>query len=286
MFLAMKLLPLGVLLAGFLVVSGCGSTPNANRVGLANTAPLNPQPLTAWPQTILWAWQRPEDLSFINPQRVGVSYLVKTIRLRGDSVVAEPNLNGLRVPAGTRLMACARIETDGVQPPSLSARQAREAASQLASLARFPHAAALQVDFDATRSQRDFYSTLLGELRRRLPRPFPLSITALASWCAGDDWIARLPVDEAVPMLFRMGPDRASILLRLEAGEDFEEPLCRQSAGISSDESVPRLPRNRRLYIFNPRPWTKTTFDNVVIIKESGSGFLRPAASLSMGKIR
>ena len=87
-------------------------------------------------------------------------------------------------------------------------------------------------------------------------------------------------------MLFRMGPDRASILLRLDAGEDFEEPLCRQSAGISSDESVPPLPSDRRLYIFTPRPWTQTTFDNVVIIKKSESGFLQPAASLSMERTR
>jgi hypothetical protein len=267
-FLAMKLLLLGVLLARLLVVSGCGSTHSANRTGSVKAGSLNPQALTSWPRTILWAWQRTEDLGFINPQRVGVSYLVKTIQLKGDSVVAEPNLNGLRVPAGTRLMACARIETDGAHPPSLSAQQAREAATQLASLAAFPDATALQVDFDATRSQWDFYSTLLAELRRRLPRPFPLSITALASWCAGDDWIARLPVDEAVPMLFRMGPDRASILLRLEAGDDFDEPLCGQSAGISTDESVPRLPIGRRLYTFTPRPWTKTTFDKAVIIQE------------------
>ena len=216
---------------------------------------------------ILWAWQRPEDLSFINPQRVGVSYLVKTIQLTGQNVFVQPNLNGLKVPAGTWVMACARIETDAGSPPSLSPQQARETASALASLAQFPDAKAVQIDFDATASQRDFYRNLLMELRRRLPRQYPLSITALGSWCVGDDWIAHLPIDEAVPMLFRMGPDRASILLRLEEGEDFEEPLCRQSVGISTDELVPQLPAGRRLYIFNPNTWTKATFNKVVIIK-------------------
>jgi hypothetical protein len=165
-------------------------------------------------------------------------------------------------------MACARIETDPGSPPSLSAQQAREAAIGLAPLADFPGAKAVQIDFDATASQRDFYRNLLNELRHRLPRSFPLSITALGSWCMGDDWISHFPIDEAVPMLFRMGPDRASILLRLEAGDDFEEPLCRQSSGISTDELVPRLPPGRRLYIFNPRAWTKATWDKVVIIKE------------------
>ena len=42
-------------------------------------------------------------------------------------------------------------------------------------------------------------------VRRRLPRDLPLSMTALASWCAGDTWIEALPVDEAVPMLSRWG---------------------------------------------------------------------------------
>jgi hypothetical protein len=155
MFLAMKTLSRGVLLAGLIVVSGCGSIHSANQTDSAKAASLNPQRLTSWPRTILWAWQRTEDLGFINPQRVGVSYLVKTIRLKGDSVVAEPNLNGLRVPAGTRLMACARIETDGAHPPSLSAQQAREAAAQLASLAAFPDATASTTSFQRmTRARR------------------------------------------------------------------------------------------------------------------------------------
>jgi hypothetical protein len=216
----------------------------------------------------LWAWQRPEDLSFIDPQRVGVAYLVKTIQLKGEDVFVQPNLNGLKVPAGTKVMACARIETDPGAPPSLSPREARETASQLASLAEFPDAKAVQIDFDATASQRDFYRHLLVELRRRLPKSFPLSITALGSWCAGDDWISQLPVEEAVPMLFRMGPDRNSMLLLLRDGDDFRDPLCRQSVGISTDEPLPRLPAGRRLYIFNSHGWTKAAFDNIVTNKE------------------
>ena len=238
-----------------------GSQPAEGR---RSAAPLD----AGWPLVILWAWQRPEDLSFIDPQRVGVSYLVKTIQLKGQSVFVQPNMNGLKVPAGTWVMACARIETDAGSPPSLSPQQTHETASALASLAEFPDARAVQIDFDATASQRDFYRDLLVELRRRLPRQIPLSITALGSWCVGDRWIAHLPIDEAVPMLFRMGPDRASILLRLQDGEDFEEPLCRQSVGISTDELVPHLPGRRRLYIFNPNNWTKATFNKVVTIKD------------------
>jgi hypothetical protein len=264
----MRVAAVAILLAGLLFTLACRSTRigdgHQQFKGLSATARV----FGDWPRVILWAWQRPTDLSFIDPQRVGVSFLVRTIRLKGERVLVQPNLNGLRVPVGTKLMACARIETDRGSLPSLSPQQAREAAIQLASLAKFPDAKAVQIDFDATASQRDFYRHLLTELRHRLPQPLPLSITALGSWCLGDDWISNLPIDEAVPMLFRMGPDRASILVRLEAGDDFEEPLCRQSAGISTDELVLRLPARRRLYIFNPNAWSKATFDKVVNIKE------------------
>ena len=36
-------------------------------------------------------------------------------------------------------------------------------------------------------------------------------MTALASWCLSDRWISDLPVDEAVPMLFQMGPETPDI---------------------------------------------------------------------------
>ena len=267
MFCAMRIVAIATLLACLFSLRCGAARPTVGSQpaeGRSDAASLH----AGWPPLILWAWERPEDLSFLNPQRAGVSYLVRTIHLWGQGISIQPNLNGLKVPAGTWVMPCARIETDRGLTPSLSPQQAGEAAAALASLAEFPDAKAIQIDFDATSSQRDFYRNLLMEVRRRLPQRFPLSITALGSWCMGDDWIARLPVDEAVPMLFRMGPDRASILDRLEAGEDFEEPLCRQSVGVSTDELVPQPPAGRRLYIFSPHGWTKATFDKATNIKE------------------
>jgi hypothetical protein len=72
----------------------------------------------------------------------------------------------------------------------------------------------------------------------------------LASWCGPGGWISGLPVAEAVPMLFRMGPDRYS------PGSDFGGPLCRSSVGISTDEFPSRIPSGRRVYVFNPRAWS------------------------------
>ena len=112
-------------------------------------------------------------------------------------------------------------------------------------------------DFDATRSQRRFYRDLLFDLRRYLPHSFPLSITAIASWCTYDDWLATLPIDEAVPMLFRMGPDGERVRDYLAHGGDCRASVARRSLGIAADEPPVNPPPGRRVYIFSPHAWSR-----------------------------
>ena len=82
-------------------------------------------------------------------------------------------------------------------------------------------------------------------------------MTALASFCVGDNWLSDLPVDEAVPMIFRMGTDSDRIKNFLNGGQDFREGLCRQSYGVALDELVqPTFEKQRRVYVFNARSWT------------------------------
>jgi hypothetical protein len=113
---------------------------------------------------------------------------------------------------------------------------------------------AVQVDFDATASQRTFYREVLHQLRRQLPASMPLSMTALASWCIFDTWLAGLPVDEVVPMVFRMGADQHRVR-RYLAEDDFRAAACRHSLGISTDEPSPTIRPGRRLYVFHPHAW-------------------------------
>src|SRR6266540_9269 len=139
--------------------------------------------LAGLPQIMLWAWERPEDLNFIDPREVGVAFLAGTFYLRGEKVVVRPRLQPLRVPDGTALMAVFRLETDQVEPPQLSADQQRQAVSAIIKLTRHLKITALQIDFDAKASERTFYRNLLYDVRRQFPAPFGLSMTALASWC-------------------------------------------------------------------------------------------------------
>ena len=220
--------------------------------------------LAGLPQIMLWAWERPEDLNFIDPREVGVAFLAGTLYLRGEKVVVRPRLQPLRVPDGTALMAVVRIETDQVEPPQLSVDQQRQVVSAITKLTRVPKVTALQIDFDAKASERPFYRGLLSALRHQFPAPFGLSMTALASWCIHDNWLADLPVDEAVPMLFRMGADHLQVLLHLRVGRDFSSAICRHSLGIATDEPLPTLPAGRRVYLFHPCPWLPQTAQTIV----------------------
>jgi hypothetical protein len=220
------------------------------------------------PATILWAWERPEKLDFIDPGKVGVAFLAKTIYLRGNLVVSRPRLQPLSLSPGTQLIAVARIESDHPrdhsQRPALSPAQITETAAAIAELGNLPNVIMVQVDFDATTSERAFYRELLIQIRSKLTPITSLSITALASWCKGDNWLEDLPVDEAVPMLFRMGVERKQFLSQLASGEGFSSTPCRASAGVSTDEPSPQFPRAQRLYVFNPRVWSPEALNQIM----------------------
>ncbi len=220
------------------------------------------------PALILWAWERPEDLTFIDPQKTGVAYLAKTLFLRGSEVVIRPRLQPLALPPGTTVIPVVRIETDNLNTPSFSEGQVGDLAVEISKLALSPKVSMIQIDFDATSSQHQFYRALLVELRQRLPATTKISITALASWCQGDNWLTDLPIDEAVPMLFRMGLDRNAILSRL-AGDGLQSTRCDTAAGISTDERIDNLPRVSRLYVFNPessnsRGWNRAAVNKLM----------------------
>jgi hypothetical protein len=223
--------------------------------------------LSRLPQVILWAWERRENLSFIDPDETAVAYLAGTLELSCDSVLARPRFQPLIVPPRTMLIAVVRIERDRRWPPTLSASQRAAAARLIAGFAR-PSTAAVQIDFDALRSERAFYGALLADIRNRLPASMPLSMTALASWCLDDDWVSRLPVDEIVPMLYRMGPDASEISSYLRSGGDFVPALSRNSVGLALDESVAGLAVGKRVYLFSPHPWTAESVRNAIDLVE------------------
>ena len=213
-----------------------------------------------FPPRILWAWERPEDLEFLDAHQFAVAFLAQTLVLRNDGVEYKPRRQPLKVKPDAKLIAVTRIESQKItgSPTALSATQRQKLIEFVLKSAALRNVTAIQIDFDAARSEREFYRLLLQELRQKLPDNVPLSMTALASFCVGDRWLDDLPVDEAVPMIFRMGADSRTIKSFLANGNDFREPLCRRSYGLALDEPLEiNFDRSRRKYIFNVRSWTE-----------------------------
>ena len=227
---------------------------------------VNPKLSNEMPDKILWAWEREEDLRFIDTEKFGVAFLAQTLILQNDEVVFKPRRQPLEIAPGTYLIAVTRIETikDQKNRPKLSAEQLQKVIPLVKKTLQLPDVRALQIDFDVVVSEREFYKSLITELKKELPENTPLTITSLASWCVGDAWFNDFPIDEAVPMAFQMGADDERIRSFLANGNDWREPLCRGAYGISIDEPLKiSFKPNRRFYYFNPKPWNKNDLENL-----------------------
>ena len=210
------------------------------------------------PEVVLWAWSRPEDLRALPPD-VGVAFLASTFVLSGDHVLERPRVHPLRSRDGAWLEAVVRIEPNAHTPPTMTEASRRHLVERLVALRALHDTPALQLDYDAPLSQRDFYLALTRDLRAALPPDVRLSMTALASWCMFDDWIADAAVDEVVPMLYSMGPEGPAIWQRVREHQGrLLSPRCHGAVGVNVDSPPPSpnplTPGPR--YVFSDRRWT------------------------------
>src|ERR1700716_416706 len=95
--------------------------------------------LNQLPRVILWAWERPTDLRFINPHDVGVAFLARTIRLRANEVTVRPRLQPLSLPDGTSVIAVTRVESDVVSKSQLPDQQRDGLAAAIVEMAKLPN---------------------------------------------------------------------------------------------------------------------------------------------------
>ena len=213
---------------------------------------------------VLWVWERPTDLSFADPARVEVAFLAQTLAVRDGRLTVTPRQQPLSVAPGTAVIPVTRIEPAGLDPDGAPAALAAEIAAAVAATAERWSPRAVQIDFEARRSQRPVYRAVVAEVRRRLPPRVGLSITALASWCLRDPWFDALPVSEVVPMLFRMGPETGAVFAHLESRGDFPARACRGSVGVAVEEGLRWLPPGRRPWIFSATGWTPALVAHVL----------------------
>jgi hypothetical protein len=221
--------------------------------GSCGPAPPVPSPL------ILWAWERPEDLRFAGAS-AEIAVQTGFVELAGDGLQAR----GRRFPlksAAPPSTALVHVQIDHQSPLSWTPLLRARASAAILHYATAIPARRVQLDFEVRASERTVLLDMVEDLRRGLPSGTLLSMTALASWCDTEGWLERAPVDEIVPMLFRMTAGGEALRKRLAAGGDFRNPRCRAALGIASDSPIARAPPGRRVYLFSPRSWTEADFD-------------------------
>lgn len=223
-------------------------------------------------KSILWAWKRHENLSYINPSEFSVAYLACHATLNGTRVHYEWRNQPLEVPAGTELMPVLRIDVDHRSHAALSDQQLDSLLETILKISRTRKTKQVQIDFDALQDERPFYRKLASKARQVLPQEISISITSLASWCLFDNWLSDLPVQETVPMMFSLGKERSKILSYFKSNREFLFAGCCKSLGVSIDDQIAtelmidRAKQRKipvRIYFFSRTPWTESKIETV-----------------------
>jgi hypothetical protein len=207
------------------------------------------------PAQMLWLWDRPQNALQLpgDISKFGAALHVQSFWLGADQVRVTPRRNPLELPADMAVLPVFHFDVDPNQTFLGSPAQRSVIVQAIVKWQQRRPSSMIQIDFEARPSSRAFLLALLVDLRGALPATTKLSMTALASWCFGDRWLANLsadalPADEIVPMFFRMGPARAAIMQASLQG--IPEPRCRSAYGIATDEAPWRGAKLGRQYLF------------------------------------
>ena len=106
-----------------MVVSGL-----AIAVTLTGTWSCGPLPSgggeSAAPEYYLWAWRRPEDLGFIDPNRVGAAIWTGTTFINDGKMTTQRRTVPVTYPTGTKVVAVMRLEIDRAYGDDMAVRVA------------------------------------------------------------------------------------------------------------------------------------------------------------------
>lgn len=225
------------LLLSFIAALFAGSAIASGAVGELDT-----------PREFWWYWDRPAEQLPAPAPGVGAAVLVTHVIFSGQGYLLQPRRSALRLPDGTATMPVVHVEVDPARPFAANAAQNDALRAAVLDAVRRGSSTWVQLDFEARRSQREFWRTAVQSIKASLPAGVRLSVTALASWCYGDRWIGDAPVDEIVPMYFRLKQARRDYTVRSAAG--VTEARCATAYGVADDEpDWPVLLPGRR-YVF------------------------------------
>lgn len=214
------------------------------------------------PKVYLWAWERPEDFSFLNKSsNVAVVFYAGDVVVKDGKATTTLRRNPLFIPDGIKSFPLIRIDSFD-SPDNLIANIDKISDFIVKICSSFKEC---QIDFEARISEYDFYLKLMDKIRVTLPNK-EISVTALASWCDDKSFLDSFPANIAIPMLYRMGKDSDAIK-RGEVGSWFlSNSKCSDTIALSTDEldfDHSRYSKGKSIYIFNPESWSEDTYKKV-----------------------
>lgn len=206
-------------------------------------------------EQIAWLW----DKSALPEWSKGhAAVVIEHIHLTGEDVRRRPRLDRPPLLASTRITPVVHVEISTVRPPVGLERSRELILDAMRRATTLSTSGWVQLDMEARPSHRNFYHSLVKDIKATLPPTIRLSVTALAWWCRSGAWLDGLAADEVVPMVFRMGkdaellrqiwseaPERLHLRCRAGAiGQAVQEPLA---ADVSK--------RYGRIYAFDAKHW-------------------------------
>lgn len=214
-------------------------------------------------KTIVWAWERNENLTFLDSDTI-VAYYAGSVIIKDGRMSISKRVRTLKILTDTKVIPVVRIDNFETAE-YLTPWRTKDIEDFIISSCDQEQVVGCQIDFDAKTSERPAYVSIISSVRDRLPKNVPLSITALVSWCDKGSWMNDAKIDFAVPMFYRLGADE-SIIRNGYTGKTFMgSPKCAEAIGISTDEPFPKEKyiKGRDIYIFNPNPWNEQEFRNI-----------------------
>ena len=212
-------------------------------------------------QAVAWLWDEAPLPAWSTSE---AAVLQRHILLTGDTARTRPRMRQPAMPASTLVTPVLHVEVSTVNPPRDMESSRAMIVAALLDAAATSTSGWVQLDMEAKPSQREFYRSLVGQLRAALPPQVKLSVTALAWWCRSPAWLDGLAADEVVPMFFRMGKDGAAMRAIVEQSPATLHASCRAgSAGFSPQEQfAPQVAaRYRKTYWFDRYAWKRAGSD-------------------------
>ena len=215
---------------------------------------------------VVWAWERNENLTFLDSDIVVAYYAGSVIIEHGRMTIAK-RVQPLKLSANTDVIPVVRIDNFDT-PKDLTQERMKQVEKFVLTLCSQDYVVGCQIDFDAKSSERPWYSSLITLVRSKLPDNIPLSITALVSWCDTYSWLNDTKIDFTVPMFYRLGPDEQTIMGGYTGKTFMGSPKCSSAIGVTTDEPIPKRKYigNRDIYIFNPNSWTEQELKRILKI--------------------